>query len=217
MFKAILPHCKGQILEIGSGIGNISRQFLQSGYRIALSDVREGYCETLQENFSGFENLEAVHLLDLIHPDFDHAYKSLSGKFDTVFALNVAEHIHDDALAIRNARKLLKDGGNLIILVPAYQFLFNELDRGLEHYRRYTTGSLKKLISSAGFRIERSWHFNFTGIFAWIISGKLMGNNIIPGKQMGLYNKFVPLFKLIDKLIFHKAGLSAIVVGKKAA
>jgi SAM-dependent methyltransferase len=215
MFKAILPHCKGQILEIGSGIGNISGQFLKVGHQITLSDIRKPYCETLREKFGQYNNLEAVHLLDLIHPDFDEVYENLTGKFDTVFALNVVEHIFDDALAIRNARKLLKADGNLIILVPAYQFLFNGFDRGLEHYRRYTLDSLKKLISSAGFRIERSWYFNFTGIFAWFISGKLMRNNVIPGGQMGLYNKFVPVFKLIDKLVFQKAGLSAIVVGKK--
>jgi 2-polyprenyl-3-methyl-5-hydroxy-6-metoxy-1,4-benzoquinol methylase len=49
----------------------------------------------------------------------------------------VVEHIKDDRLAIANCKKLLKKNGHLIILVPAYRYLYNEFDKELEYYRRY--------------------------------------------------------------------------------
>ncbi len=55
------------------------------------------------------------------------------------------EHIENDHLAIHNCRKLLKKGGKLIILVPAFQSLYNGFDKELYHYRRYTKHTLNKL------------------------------------------------------------------------
>ncbi|MFL5730278.1 MAG: class I SAM-dependent methyltransferase, partial [Cytophagaceae bacterium] len=46
-YETIQPYCKGEILEIGSGIGNISKYFLESGAAITLSDIRINYCEYL--------------------------------------------------------------------------------------------------------------------------------------------------------------------------
>ena len=34
--------------------------------------------------------------------------------------------------------------------------------------------------------------------------------------EMSLYNKWVPVFKMVDNITMKKAGLSAIVVGKKS-
>jgi hypothetical protein len=53
------------------------------------------------------------------------------------------------------------------------------------------------------------------GIFAWFVSGKLQKNNSIPAGQMRLYNMLVPVFKIIDILVFRICGLSTIVVGHK--
>lgn len=216
MYKTILPYCKGRILEIGSGIGNISGQFLKDGYRITLSDIREYYCDKLATKFGDHPQLDDILILDLADPDFDDRFGHLFGQFDTIFALNVVEHIYDDNLALGNAKKLLAPGGNVVILVPAYQFLFNGFDVSLEHYRRYTVESLKKVFLANQYRIVHSQYFNFIGIFGWFVSGKIQKNKTIPESQMGLYNKLVPVFKFFDRLIFNKAGLSAIVVGSKS-
>jgi SAM-dependent methyltransferase len=211
MFETIEPFCTGRILEIGSGIGNISAFFAEAGANITLSDIRENYCSTLE---SKFKLLEIVKL-DLVHPDFSRIYQTELEKFDTVFALNVVEHIHDDQRAIINAAKLLRPGGRLIILVPAYQALYNRFDKELEHYRRYSRHALNNLLETAGLRVQSSQHFNFMGIFGWFISGRMQRNKTIPGWQMAVYNRLTPLFKMIDKIVMHKAGLSVISVGLK--
>ncbi|WP_052596653.1 bifunctional 2-polyprenyl-6-hydroxyphenol methylase/3-demethylubiquinol 3-O-methyltransferase UbiG [Aureispira sp. CCB-QB1] len=214
-YDTIRPFCKGKILEIGSGVGNISQFFLEDGAPILLSDIRKGYCSELKHKFQAYPNLEGVELIDLVDPAFDEKFKNLLGTFDTLFSLNVVEHIYDDNLAIHNAKKLLKKGGRLIILVPSYQFLFNGLDKELDHYRRYNKKTLSALFDKNDLKIINKQYFNFMGIFAWFISGKLQRNETIPEGQMGLYNALVPIFKIIDHIVFRAAGLSTIVVGEK--
>src|SRR5262245_30540644 len=103
VYHTIKPYCKGDILEIGSGLGNISAFFIENQYPIVLSDVWQNYCEYLMQHFSVAPNCKGVIQLDLAHPEFDTLYASWFSRFDTVFALNVIEHISDDALAISNA------------------------------------------------------------------------------------------------------------------
>lgn len=215
MYETIKPWCKGDILEVGSGIGNISNCFLEDGFTISLSDLRQNYLDHLHESFHQHPGLKATHHLDLVHPDFNQAYASLLGSFDTVFALNVVEHIQDDVLAMSNIKALLKPGGNVVILVPAYQSLYNRFDKELEHYRRYTKSSLSEVFQKAGFKILHKQHFNAMGIPGWYVSGKLQGNKTIPKGQMKFYNIMVPVFRIVDSILFCSVGLSVVMIGRK--
>jgi 2-polyprenyl-3-methyl-5-hydroxy-6-metoxy-1,4-benzoquinol methylase len=215
MYNTIKPHCHGKILEIGSGVGNISNFFLRDGFEITLTDIREGYCSRLEKEFGGHSNLLGIELIDLVDPDFDEKYSNHFSTYDTVFALNVVEHIHDDTLALKNCYKLLSEKGRLIILVPSYQGLFNQFDTELGHYRRYTKKKLSTVFEKADYKITHKQYFNFIGIFGWYITGNILRKKTIPKGQMKLYNKLVPVFKVIDKVILESIGLSTIIVGKK--
>lgn len=213
MYESIAPYCQGEILEIGSGIGNITSFFVASKQKITASDLRPHYLEKLNEKFKG-QGVPCVRI-DAILENFTVEYKDQINKYDTIFALNVIEHIENDKLAIHNLSKLLKPGGRLIILVPAYQGLFNSFDRYLGHYRRYTAHSLSKVLVDAGASVEKSFYFNFTGILGWFTSGKMTRKKTIPKAHIKLYNFLVPVFKVMDKVILRKAGLSVISVAKK--
>lgn len=215
MYNTIKPFCKGNVIEIGSGIGNISQYFLDDGFQVRLTDVRTDYCEKLEQKFSGSSNLLGVECIDLTDEFFDDKYSDHFNKYDTVFALNVVEHILDDSLAVMNCKKLLVDGGNLIILVPSYQSLYNLFDIELGHYRRYTTKSLCKVFLKSEINVIHKQYFNLIGIFGWYVSGNILKRKTIPMGQMRLYNTLVPIFRVIDKLILNSMGLSTIVVGKK--
>ena len=210
MYETIKPHCKGRILEIGCGIGNISEYFINDNLDIVLSDLRDNYIEIVKNKFTN-----EVIKIDLVDEEFDVKYASLIGSFDTVFALNVVEHIKDDVLAIKNCKKLLKQNGHLIILVPAYQALYNNFDTELEHFRRYTQNSLKKIINENQLTIQKTFYFNVIGILGWFISGSVLKKKSIPEGQMGLFNTLVPIFKLADTLTFKKIGLSVICFAVK--
>ncbi len=215
MYQTIAPFCKGNILEIGSGIGNISAFFLKDNHQIFLSDIREGYCTKLESKFKNHSNFLGTDIIDLTDPDFDTKYKNHLEKYDTVFALNVVEHIQNDTLALQNCHKLLTKNGSAVILVPSYQNLFNQFDTELGHYRRYTKTTLSKVFLNSGFEITHKQHFNFIGILGWFVSGQILKKKTIPKGQMKFYNTLVPIIKIIDKIIFNSIGLSTIIVGNK--
>jgi 2-polyprenyl-3-methyl-5-hydroxy-6-metoxy-1,4-benzoquinol methylase len=214
MYETIKPFCSGQILEIGSGTGNISQFFLKDGLPVTLSDISSQYCQILTEKFAAPYHPEVVQL-DIAHPDFANQYASYLGKFDTVVALNVIEHISDDTWALENCRKLLKSGGTFIILVPAFQALYNRFDVELQHYRRYNKQTLKNFLKKGDFSITHIQYFNMMGISGWYLYGTVLKRRLISGNLMSSYNKLVPFFKILDKVSFNSLGLSVIAVGKK--
>jgi len=210
MFETIRPYCRGNVFEIGSGTGNISHFFIQGDYRITLSDTDTFYVDYLKKRFSG-PNVISV---DLVHENFYEKYEYLFQTFDTVVLLNVLEHIENDEQAIENCRQFLKTGGSLVVLVPAYAFLFSAIDRHLHHYRRYTSKNLSNLVSKNKFVVRKVFYFNAMGVLAWMY-GKVFRLHAIPSKEMKVFNRLVPLAKLIDKILFKKAGLSVIMVAQK--
>lgn len=215
MYETIKPHCSGKILEIGSGIGNISSYFINDNFEISLSDLSNEYFKILEKKFGNSENMKELFTLDFAEPEIENKYPSLIGKFDTIFALNVLEHVPDHEQSIKNCHSMLKPGGKLVILVPAFQSLFNQFDVGLEHQRRYTPKTLHKVMAISGFKIIHTQFFNVMGILGWYVSGKLMGKNSIPGGQMKLYDKLVPLWKIVDWLFGRFFGLSVICIVQK--
>jgi 2-polyprenyl-3-methyl-5-hydroxy-6-metoxy-1,4-benzoquinol methylase len=215
LFENIAPYCSGTVLEIGSGIGNISKHLLARNKEVALSDLSDDYCAVLKEKYSSNPHLLGIYQIDLALPEFDSRYASLFKSFDTVVALNVVEHIRQDGLALENCKKLLKENGRLILLVPAYQFLFNHFDQELGHYRRYTKKTLAKLLAGQGLTLQKIKYFNMAGIPGWWFTGAVLKKRIIPSWQLSAFNKLVPLFKIIDKLFARKLGLSVIAIAKK--
>jgi SAM-dependent methyltransferase len=209
MYNQMSPYINGDVLEIGSGIGNISKLIKTDG-NVYLSDVRDQYIEILKKKFP---NRNVIYI-DLVKPNFEEFYYEYIGKFDFVFALNVVEHIENDKLALINIEKLLKNKGKMFILVPAYQNLYNHFDVSLEHYRRYTNSTLINIFPNKQ-NVIKTKYFNSLGIFAWFIVGKILSKKIIPESNMSLYNKIIPLVKFFDFITFSNIGLSVIAVYEK--
>jgi SAM-dependent methyltransferase len=215
MFESIRPYLKGSVLEIGSGIGNLSQFVLEEGFQLTLSDYDSEYKHYLEAHFRSYPNVLDILSIDLQATDFRERYASLEGSFDTVFLLNVIEHLRDDLSAMEYCRFLLKPEGQLIVLAPAYSWLFCRMDRELGHYRRYTSKKLASVIERAGFFITKRHYFNFFGMAGWGFFGKLLGSRQIRSTEMKFYNKLVPMARLLDKITRRSVGLSAIVIAKK--
>jgi 2-polyprenyl-3-methyl-5-hydroxy-6-metoxy-1,4-benzoquinol methylase len=215
MYDAIAPFLKGNILEIGSGIGNISRYFIHDGKTITLSDIRTNYLDYLTQHYRSSPFVKGIEAIDLVKADFKNQYEKLLLQFDSVFALNVVEHIKDDTEALVNLTKLVKPGGTVLILVPANKWLYNGLDKELHHYRRYSARELESRMASAGVTDIKSSYFNALGAAGWMLNGSLLRKRIITADQMSVFNKLVPAARLIDSLVKKFLGLSLIVTAQK--
>ena len=215
MYQRIQSYLRGNILEIGSGIGNISEFVVNDGYTITLSDYNPAYAEALAMKYGTAKNVQEIITIDLQDPDFFSAYLSLRAKYDTIFLLNVIEHLQDDAKAIEYCAYMLKPAGRLILLAPAYQSLFSRLDTELGHYRRYRVKDFEKLLKQERFTVIQKQYFNFLGLAGWLVYGRIAGQKQLTAGNFNLFNKLVPIAKILDRLIGRKAGLSVIVTGEK--
>jgi SAM-dependent methyltransferase len=82
-----------------------------------------------------------------------------SNSFDAIVAGDVLQSIDDDVRALREMRRVLKDGGLLCLSVPAYSFLWGEDDEARGHQRRYTVSELRRKLTTCGFQIHRASYF----------------------------------------------------------
>jgi ubiquinone/menaquinone biosynthesis C-methylase UbiE len=80
---------------------------------------------------------------------------------DALVALNVLEHIEDDAEAVRQIYRVLKPRGVAYIELPAGPALYDVHDKALMHCRRYTRRGAVRLFERAGFAVERLTHLGF--------------------------------------------------------
>jgi SAM-dependent methyltransferase len=71
-------------------------------------------------------------------------------RFDAVCAFEVLEHIEDDVAALVRWTDRLKEGGVLLLSVPANPRLYGGLDVKAGHFRRYTRERLEAALVEAG-------------------------------------------------------------------
>ena len=83
----------------------------------------------------------------------------VSNSFDAIVAGDVLQSVADDVTALREMRRLLKDGGLLCLTVPAYSFLWGEDDEARGHQRRYTVSEVRRKLTTCGFEIHRASYF----------------------------------------------------------
>ncbi len=195
MADAIRPHCGDRVLEIGSGVGNLSRALLPRSQYVA-SDVNPLYVQTLENLAADRPYLSASYcdVTDL------SSYPRDAGGFDTVICLNVLEHVADDRQALLNIRAVLGEGGRAIVLVPQGPWNFGTLDHVLGHQRRYTRETLGRLAADCGMRIEQLIEFNRIGTIAWFLNGKLLRRHGFGLGQVWLLNLLTPLMRFADAI-----------------
>jgi len=214
LFKLFEPHVRGNILEVGAGIGNFTPLLVKKGKVVAI-DINDDYVKKLR-------NL-SINKISAGYGDVEkgrYFFKAdlpggRQGKFDTIVCLNVLEHIKDDKRALTNMYKLLVNKGILILLVPSHQFAYGSLDEKLGHHIRYDKKSLKKLLRKLGFSINKIRYLNLLGLIGWFVNSKIFKREILPKNQLMVFNKLARLELLLEKAVEPPIGLSILAVVKK--
>lgn len=94
-----------------------------------------------------------------------------SNSIDAIVAGDVLQSCPDDVAALREMRRVLKEGGLLCLTVPAYPWLWGEDDEARGHQRRYTISDLRRKVNNSGFQVHRASYF-VTSAFLPMVVGK---------------------------------------------
>ena len=154
-----------RLLDLGGGDGAaVARAHAERGVRVTVVDQ----AVTVDDESGG---------QTAAHPNREHVAANIDGEwaaglgggvFETVFALDVLEHLQSPETAVRRIFDVMKPGGKIydstgniafwVIRVMHLLGQFNYGRRGildLTHTRLFTLASFQRLLRNAGFRIDR--------------------------------------------------------------
>jgi dTDP-4-dehydrorhamnose reductase len=145
------PADRTAVLDLGCGSGVFISELAARGFDAYGLDIS---AEAIK--YGQLQNVKNLDVLD------SHQLKFPDSAFDAVVTLDVLEHFENEDWAFREIVRVLKPGGIVVILVPAYMFLWGVQDKAAHHYRRYTVGGLLRKISEAtsSFEVLRTSYFN---------------------------------------------------------
>ncbi len=208
------PYFGRKLLEVGLGHGGY-RDFLPALDRYVGIDIDAEAVEAAQAEArdAGDLFLEA----DITDPGLKDRLAGLD--IDTVLCVNVLEHVEDHRTALLNLLQILPAGGHLLLFVPAFKALYNDLDRFAGHHRRYRKSDLRALIPPERGRLVVSRYFNPVGAIGWWINGFARHNSLDDtsvNRQIEVFDRYVlPISRALNPLTRPFFGQSLIAVVQK--
>jgi len=198
--RLVTDHVDGTaVLDFGAGAGTFAVPVADTGLQVACLEPDPTLRSQLAaDGFATYAELSQVP----------------ANSLDSIYTLNVLEHIEDDAGALADLAKCLRDQGRLIIYVPAFELLYSTMDRQVGHFRRYRRPDLVQKLQASGFRIRTARYIDSLGFLAALVY-KLVerGDGNLSPKSVELYDRFVfPLSLVIDRLTGGRFGKNLLVV-----
>jgi glycosyltransferase involved in cell wall biosynthesis len=186
-----------RILEVGSGVGNQTRYFIDDRERVVASDIEPHYVRELTGRFGDRSN---VRIASYRFPLADADRQELQREgIDTIVCMNVLEHIEDDASTLADFQKVLPPGGHLVLLVPSLKALYGTLDQHLNHFRRYDQPELRDKLTAAGFVVDDMRFLNRVAVPGWWLNSRVLKRKVMPKGQLRFFKWIMPLLRLEEK------------------
>jgi len=138
------------ILDVGAGSGFFSKALLTQGTASAACCVDISY----EQDSDGVVSGKPIH--------FRRSVEQLDT--DLMLLMDVLEHVDDDVGLLADYVAKVPSGANVLISVPAFQFLWSDHDVFLEHKRRYRLHEIESVARQAGLEVVRGSYY-FGAVF----------------------------------------------------
>ena len=209
----LAPFIRGDVLELGAGIGGTTRTLCDGNQESWLcaepdAEMAERLRQTARDEPYPVEpEVLAGGLVDL----------DPARRFDAILYIDVLEHIEDDRGELERAKAFLKPGGRLIVLSPAFQFLYSPFDAAVGHFRRYTARSLAAVMPQ-DLRREKLFYLDSVGMLTSLLNRFVLKQGTPDIDQIRLWDRvIVRVSRFVDPLTFFSFGRSVIGIYAKPA
>lgn len=203
-----LPHLGDDPLEVGSGLGHYAAEWAAAGVpRWTASEADAGRLQHLRERFAGDPVVRVRELAVPIDETAEHS---------SVVAYNVLEHIPGDVAALRAFGRLLRPGGRVVLVVPAFPSAMSRFDLAIGHQRRYRRRTLCAAAEQAGLRVEVLHHVNAIGLLGWYVAVKALKGRPQAGPLLTAYDRgVVPWLRRLEARVPPPFGQSLLLVARR--
>jgi len=134
---------------------------------------------------------------------------------DTILYIDVLEHIEKDEDEMRTAAKCLKPGGRIIILSPAFNWLYSPFDKAVGHYRRYEKPDAKRLTVDQ-LALREVYFLDSLGLLLSLANRLFLKSSMPTSRQIAFWDRIVvPLSIYTDRIFGRWFGRSIVMVWQK--
>ncbi len=188
--KILNKYISGEVVEVGAGLGGTTT-FLQN------EKCKSWICLEPDNDLS---KIIEEKINKGIIPNFttvvNGTIENIEERKDTIIYIDVIEHIENDKHELESAMNLLNKNGNLLIIVPAYNFLFNNFDKAIGHFRRYDKEMIKNIIPKNS-KIEKIVYLDSLGFFTSLLNKFILKQDSPNIKQIKLWDSvLIPISKI---------------------
>jgi SAM-dependent methyltransferase len=209
LLDLVRPWLGQRLLEIGCGVGNFTAE-LCDRERLVAVDYDDTFLHELTQLVGP---RSALRRLAVDVTDGPALVQSLAEeRLDSAVALNVLEHLGDDAAVLANVAHVLAPGSTIVLQVPAHQWLYGRTDEALGHCRRYNEPMVRELARKVGLHVEKVWQINMLGVLGWLVSSRWRQQRMFSRRQLKLYESLVPLQRWLEPADGVPLGLSVMAV-----
>lgn len=202
------------LLDLGCGTGAVLEELSQFGEYVGLDMSGQALEYSRKRGLTALARGRGENL------------PFATNSFHAIMALDVFEHIEDDVSALKEALRVLKPGGTLVLSVPAFKMLWGPHDVALMHFRRYRRAELKSKLISAGFQLEKLSYSVFI-LFPLVVLFRIFEKRKRGDAQASLptvppwLNRMLVGLQTFEARLIHKLSLpwgsSLIAVARKPA
>jgi len=206
------PYIHGRVLEVGAGIGGTTPYLWNRTCSewVCLEPDRR-LLEKLRANLASHPEMTGIETSVGTTADIPN-----SEKYDCILYIDVLEHLEQDRAELDKASNFVAEGGRIIVLSPAHQWLFSPFDAALGHVRRYTRKTLKAAIPPSLVK-DRILYLDAVGIAASFTNRLFLKQSSPTAGQIAFWDKrIVPASRILDPLLFRSLGKSIVGILKKS-
>jgi Methyltransferase domain len=134
---------------------------------------------------------------------------------DTIIYIDVLEHIENDRTELETAADRLSSGGHLIVLSPAFNFLYSPFDKSIGHYRRYDRKMLCALTPS-NCRVKKIIYLDSVGMATSVVNRFLLSQAMPTVAQIKFWDTYlIPISRSVDRVLGYRFGRSLLGIWAK--
>jgi ubiquinone/menaquinone biosynthesis C-methylase UbiE len=204
-----VPYLGDDPIEIGSGLGDYAIEWADRIPRLTATEADPERLVKLKERMVDHPG---VSVREMLLPSED------TGHYSAAVSYNVLEHIEDHVSALQSIARLVRPGGAIVLIVPAFMFAMSPVDVATGHVRRYTKKTMRAALTEAGLEVERVQYANALGLIGYYVATSMFKLTPKEGAMVKVYDRLVlPATKAAESIVRPPFGQSVFAVARVPA